>query len=176
MKKIFIVILCVCFSFLFFGCETENSLKTAHISDKTGDFSTKYSILVSLDEDDRLTEKYVDIQLKSDKQNQILSVFEENNDALTISLPEKDFWYNFSYLISKANGTKEVGYQKYEDFGTKHFVFMTQNDVDITFRVVCGDLKKTEETQEEVMVLSKPISKEVLVKMKKDKDWLKIKA
>lgn len=170
MKKIFVIILCVCFSFLFFGCETDNSLKTAHISDKTNALSTKYSILVSLDEDERLTEKYVDIQLKSDKQNQTLSVFEENNDALTISLPEKDFWYNFSYLISKANGTKEAGYQKYEDFGTKHFVFMTQNDVDITFRVVCGDLKKTEETQEEVMVLSKPISKEVLVKMKKDKD------
>ena len=155
---------------MVFGCEAENTLKTAHISDRTNDLSTKYSILVSLDEDDRLTEKYVDVQLKSSKQNQELSVFEENNDTLTISLPEKDFWYNFSNLISKANGTKEGGYQKYEDFGTKHFVFTTQNDVDVTFRVVCGDLKKNEGTQEEIMVLSQPISKEVSVKMKKDKE------
>ena len=154
---------------MLFGCETENSLKTAHISDKTNDLSTKYAVLFALDEDDRLTEKYVDIQLKSNKQDQQLSIFEENKNALTITLPEKDFWYNMSYLISRANGTKEAGYQKYEDFGTKHFVFTTENDVDITFRVVCGDLKKNEETQEEIMVLSEPISKETTIKMKKDK-------
>lgn len=169
MKKIFIVICCVCFSFMLLGCETENSLKVAHISDKTNDFSTKYAVLFSLDQDDRLTEKYVDIQLKSNKQAQKLSVFEENENALTITLLEKDFWYNMAYLISRSNGTKEAGYQKYEDFGTKHFVFTTENDVDITFRVVCGDLKKNEETQEEIFVLSEPISKETVVKMKKDK-------
>ena len=169
MRKIFIVICCICFSFTLLGCEAENSLKTAHISDKTNDLSTKYAVLFALDQDDRLTEKYVDIQLKSNKQAQELSVFEENQNSLTITLPEKDFWYNMSYLISKANGTKEAGYQKYEDFGAKHFVFATENDVDVTFRVVCGDLKKNEGTQEEILVLSEPISKETIIKMKKDK-------
>ena len=100
------------------GCETETQLRVATISDITSSRSTYYSIKVVLEEDDRVAERYVDLQIKSSKDGQILRFGEENGDAYTITLDEKDYWYNLTYLVSKTNGVGiEGNYEKYENFG-----------------------------------------------------------
>ncbi len=168
MKKIILIFFCVCFSFLALGCESETQLRVATISNITSPLSTHYSIKVNLEEDERVAERFVDLQIKSSKENQTLRFGEENGDAYTITLEEKDYWYNLTYLISKTNGVGVEGnYEKYSDFGNKVFNFSSQNDVTLVFRVVAGKETTSEETGEKILVLSEDISKEVKVKVKK---------
>lgn len=169
-RNIILIILCVCFCFMA-GCETETKLHTAHISEITGALSTDYGIKVVLDRDDRVEDKYVDLQIKSSEAEQILIFGEERGVKYTICLPKKEYWYNLTYLISKSNGmSDEGGYQKYEDYGNKIFLFSADNNVDLTFRVVVGDVKKNTESDEEILALSEDISAEVTVAVKKHKE------
>lgn len=168
MRKIISVILCVCFCFLLCGCENETQIKSAHISEITGALSTDYAIKVTLDNDARVNDKYVDLQIKSSKEEQLVTFGEEMEEQFVICFPKSDYWYNLTYLISKTNGVQgEAGYKSYEDFGSRVFLFSADNDVDLTFRVVAGETKRNEETQEEILVLSEDISKEVKVSVKK---------
>ena len=99
---------------------------------------------------------------------QILTFGEENSESYVIFVPKKDYWYNLTYLISQANGISDgENYKKYEDFGSRVFMFKAQNDLDLTFRVVAGQTKTNKETKEEILVLGEAISEEVTVKMKK---------
>lgn len=171
MKRVIYIFLCLCICFLVVGCENETKIRSAHISDLTGALSTKYSIKVVLDEDKRVQDKYVDLQIKSSQEEQLLKFGEENGDAYTICLPKSEYWYNLTYLISNTNGASvEGGYQKYEDFGNKVYNFSSNNDVDLTFRVVVGQSKKNEETQEEILVLSEDVSDEVVINVKKNEE------
>lgn len=171
MKKFVLIFLCVCFSFLALGCETETQLRVASISDLTAARSTHYSIKVVLEDDDRVSERYVDLQIKSDKENQTLRFGEENGDAYTITLPEKDYWYNLTYLISTTNGAGVEGnYEKYPDYGNRVYNFSSQNDVNLTFRVVAGKEKTNEQTGEKILVVGEDISKELKMKVKKVKE------
>lgn len=168
MKKFFLMFLCVCLSFTLIGCESETAVRAGHISEITGALSTEYAIKVTLDDDDRVNEKFVDIQVRASEPEQILTFNEENHDPFAIFLPKNDYWYNLTYLISQSNGTQEKEkYKSYEDFGTRVFMFSSQNDVKLTFRVVVGQTKTNDETQEEILVLSEPISEEVEVRVKK---------
>ncbi len=168
MKKLMLIFLCVCFSLLAVGCESETQLRVATISQISSPLSTQYSIKVVLEQDDRVAERFVDLQIKSEKENQTLRFGEENGDAYTITLKEKDYWYNLTYLISQTNGVGTEGnYEKYSDYGNRVYNFSSQNDVTLTFRVVAGKEKVNETTGEKILVLSEDISKEVQVKVKK---------
>lgn len=168
MKKFFLIFLCVCFSFVAIGCENEAALQVGHLSEVTSAMSTTYAINIVLDNDDRVNDKFVDLQIRCNKDEQVFNVYEEMGDKFTICLPQKNFWYNLTYLISKTNGAKdEASYVKCEDYGNHIYNFTTPNDVDVTFRLVAGQKKVNDQTQEEILVLSEEISKELNVKMKK---------
>lgn len=168
MKKFVLIFFCVCFSFLALGCESETQLRVAKISDITTPLSTQYAIRVSLEDDERVEERYVDLQIKSSKDNQTLRFGEENNESYTLTLKKKDYWYNLTYLISQTNGVGMEGeYEKYSDFGNKVFNFSSPNDVTLTFRVVAGKEKENKESGEKILVLGEDISKEVKIKVKK---------
>lgn len=166
MKRLTLILLCLCF--LLVGCGDETKLMVAHISDITGALSTKYAIKVVLDEDDRVTEKSVGLQIRSNKDDVFLKFGEELGDDYTLHLQQKDYWYNLTYLISQTNGVgKEAGYLKYDEYGDRVFRFSANEDVELTFRMVAGKTKKNAESGEEILVLSEPISDEVKIKIKK---------
>ena len=163
MKKCFVGFLCAIFCFVL-GCTSETKLKFAHISEMTSGNSTNYSVKVVLDEDDRMEERFVDLQIKSDKPKQFLTIGEENEQHKTVCLDEKNYWYNLTFLLSG-----DEDYQTYKDYGTKIFNFTAKNDVKLTFRVVAGKVKQNEETGEKILVLSEDISDEVVIDVKKSK-------
>lgn len=167
MKKIFLGILCVCFSFVLCACSNETQLRVAHIVDRTSARSTDYAIEVVLDDDDRVKEKYVDLQIKSKDAGQTLYFGEENKEKMPLLIEKKDYWYNLTYLLDKAKGLHEGGYQNYEDYGGKAYTFFTDDDAEISFRVVAGNRKMNGETNEEILVLSEDISKTLTIKTKK---------
>ena len=168
MRRMIVLFLCISFCFILIGCENTTTVKSGHISEITGALSADYAIKVTLDNDDRVKEKYVDLQIKSSNENQFLTFGEENANTLIISLPKKDYWYNLTYLITQSNGiSNDENYKKYEDFGNRVYMFKTQNDVELTFRVVAGQTKTNNETGEEILVLAESISDEVVLKLKK---------
>ncbi len=168
MKRFSLILLCFCLCFLLVGCADETKLTSAHISDITGALSTDYAIKVVLDDDDRVKEKSVGLQIMSSVENLSLKFGEELGDDYTLILPKKDYWYNLTYLISKTNGVgKEAGYLGYEDYGDRVFRFSSNQDAKLTFRMVVGKTKQNVESGEEILVLSEPISDEVTMDVKK---------
>lgn len=171
MKKFILIILCVCFCFLTTACENETVIRTAHISETTGALSTDYSIKLVVDEDERLEDKYADVQIKASVEGQVLNFNEENKKPVTLVFAKKDYWYNLTYLIDMANGVSAEGdYVKYKEFGNHVYMFTSNNDVDLTFRVVAGQIKENPETKEKILVLSEEVSEEVTVNVKKHKE------
>lgn len=169
MKKFFCGFLCVCLCFLMVGCESQTKLTCAHIADITGALSTQYAIKVTLDEDDRVQDKHVGLQIKANKENLKIKFGEELGDDYTLFLKKADYWYNLTYLISQTNGAgTEAGYLEYPEYGDRVFRFSADEDCKLTFRMVAGSPKKNEQTGEEILVLSEPISKEVEIKVKKN--------
>lgn len=167
-KQMLLVFLSLCFCVLLVGCGDAPELEVAHISDITGALSTDYAIKVVLDDDDRVSEKYVGLQIKANKDETVLQFGEELGDDYTLCLPQKDYWYNLTYLISKTNGVgKEAGYLPYEEYGSRVFRFSAKEEVELTFRMVAGKPKENPENGEQILVLSEPISKEVKMKLKK---------
>ncbi len=171
MKKLLLIVICVCFSFIFTACETQTQVRCAYISDITAALSTKHSVKVVLDDDERVNEKFVDVQIKSNKENQFLQFCEENHQGYSLFLPKADYWYNLTYLISQTNGAAgEAGYEVYQDYGNKVFNLTSKNDVELTFRVVVGQIKDNEESGEQILVLSERVSKEVSIEVKANKE------
>lgn len=171
MKKKVLMVLCVLFCcLLIVGCENETLLRVAHISDNTAARSMNHSIKVVLDDDDRMNEKYVDLQIKSDKSGQKLSIGLERQDKTSVVLEKADFWYNLTYLLDKSNGIDaKVEYIPYKEYGDKVYNFNVPNDVKLTFRVVSGDVKKDQTTGDEILVLSEDISDEMTISAKKSR-------
>lgn len=168
MKRVFLVFLCLCLCFLTIGCKDGTKLTVAHISDITGALSTDYAIKVVLDDDDRVVDKYVGLQIMSNVEGLSLKFGEELGDDYTLFFPKKDYWYNLTYLISKTNGLgMEAGYLGYEEYGDRVFRFSANQDAELKFRMVAGQSKKNKESNEEILVLSEPISDEVKISMKK---------
>ncbi len=167
-KRAFLLFLCLCFCILAVGCSDGTKLTVAHISDITGALSTDYAIKVVLDEDDRVKDKFVGMQIMSSEDDLSLKFGEELGDDYTLVFPKKNYWYNLTYLISKTNGLgKEAGYLGYEEYGDRVFRFSADKEADLTFRMVVGQTKKNQESGEEILVLSEPISDEVKVHIKK---------
>jgi len=161
-----LIILSVCF--LLVGCDSQTKIRSAHISEATGALSTVYAIKVVLDTDERMREKFVDLQIRSSEENQSLIFGEENADVMQLEIPKADYWYNLTYLIDNTNGVSaEGGYFAYEDFGNRMYIFTSENDVELTFRIVAGQIKTNNETGEQILVLSEEISDELEIKVKK---------
>lgn len=167
MRKIFLGFLCVCFSLFLCACSNETQLRVAHIVDRTAARSTDYAIEVVLDDDERVKEKYVDLQIMSKNDGQTVHFGEENKTKVPLQLEKKDYWYNLTFLLDKANGLHEGGYHTYSDYGGKAYTFYTNEDAEISFRVVAGNKKINSATNEEILVLSEDISKTLTIKTKK---------
>jgi len=167
MKKFFVGFLCVFFCFMLIACENETQLRVAKISDNTSAMSKDYSIRVVLEDDDRVKDKYVDVQIKANKDNQKLIFGSENQEKGELVCEKKDYWYNLTYLASRAKNEEEVEYKKYQDFGDKIYNFYTDRDCELKFRVICGKLKTNEQTGEEILVLSEDISEEFSLQVQK---------
>lgn len=167
MKKFFIGLLGVLFCFVVVGCTNETQLRVAHISNITSGNSTNYAIKVELENDKRVEERYVDLQVKADKAEQFVSIGEENKEMRDVFFEKADFWYNLTYLTT---GGDENEYQTYKEHGSKIFNLTTKSDVTLHFRVVAGKVKGKEEQKETILVLSEEISDELALSMKKNEN------
>ena len=169
MKKslsfIFIVILFLS-SFALFSCEGAAFLKCATISDVTATNSDDYAIKISFFQDKRLEDKYVDIQVKSNKVADIV-VWEENKDKVTISLDDYDEWFSLTSLICYGEGKEgQEQFDKFSESYQKTYLFNYDGKLNLTFRVVVGDVEDNINGTGEILLGSEVISKQFTLNIK----------
>lgn len=138
MKK-FGSFLIVCFViFAFLGCSREPIV--AFFKDGTSAGSDNYTINVSFVEDTKFEEKFIDILIKSNIDNLVMSFKREFDEDIQITISEKDEWNSLTYLINQAND--EENQESYLAFSEKRnmtLVIKSEQDAIITLKAVCGD-------------------------------------
>ena len=167
MKKLGLILLAILF--ICVGCETQG-LRCAHLTNATQGLSTNYAIRMVLDEDERVKEKEVDLQIKSSNENQKILFGEEGMDKVELNFVKADEWYNLSQLMAQANGVENEEYETYQDKGNKTYLFTSLTDTKLTFRVVVGEAVLSDSGIGQVLTSSEPVSDELEIEVKKNEE------
>ena len=172
MKKISLILCAFIFllsGFFLASCEKSARLDCASISEITAASSHGYAIKVCFYQDERLKGKGVDIQVKCDKIASLLC-WQENQERLTIEFDDYDEWYSLTSLIYHSQDRAgQENFDEFEKAVTKFYLFNSDKDLSLTFRVVAGDLEDNSDSQGQVLVGSEVISKQFTLKVKADK-------
>lgn len=165
--KYLLVVLIIGMSFLFFtACEDSTLLQCATISEITSAGSENYGVQINFLNDKRLEDKFVDVQIKFSEICDI-TFWEENQEKLTLEIDDYDEWYSLTSLIAKAKGHEgEETFEKFADAVGKTYLFNYDGDIDITFRVVVGDVEQNSEESGQILVGSEPICDQFTLKIK----------
>ena len=161
MKKrfgVFAILLSFCL--LFFGCQDSQNALSVTITDVTSAGSTDATIKVDYQEEEEYKDKYADILIKSDCDNQKLKLALELDVYCCIKLEEKDKFYSLTKLIANAKIVK-TEYEKYDKIHAKTYIFGSKNDVNLKFVAIVGDLDENTDTLINTLVVSKKLDMEV---------------
>ncbi len=149
-----------------FGCENSTALRTASFTDISISASKNYGVGVKFSEDKRLQEKYVDVQVKSDKVIDKMYIWEDNGEKYSLSFNVKDSWKSITTIL--VEGEEKAGteqFEKYSEALSRRYLFSSSTPVNLTFRVVVGDVEDNSKGTGKVFVGSEPISDEFTLKV-----------
>lgn len=166
-KKIFLIILLICIVAIpLYACENSTQLRTAYIREITSPGSDNYGVRITYAEDKRLNEKGTDIQVKFNNMGTI-KIGKENQEKFEYKIKDYDEWFSLTAIFAEAEGkTGQENYEKYQDALTKTYLFEYQGDINITFRVVVGDIEENAQGTGEILVGSEPVSDNMTLKIK----------
>ena len=133
MKKILSLILLPFFCLLLTACESGNILRTASFTDITSAGSEDYSFKVTFAEDERVDEKYYDLQIKADGEKKISigKEFEEKKEVLL-----SDNWQSLTTLLLDEPNTET--FIKGKDILTLVYIFNAEEQTKVILRAVVG--------------------------------------
>ena len=157
----------MCFSAIFLlSCENSTQLQCATISEITSAGSENYAVRINFLSDSRVEEKYVDVQIKCDKICSLI-FWEENQDKITLDIDDYDEWFSLTALICRANDKAgEESFEKFKDITGKTYLFNYDSTLEITLRVVVGDIEENSQGTGQILVGSEPISSQKTLKIK----------
>ena len=164
LKKV-IAFLLVFGTFMFVGCEDTNDLRSAYFTNITQPDSSNNTIRVTFEKDSRVDEKYVDIQVRSNKEAKI-EINEENKQPEEISF-DNTKWNSLTTLL--VEGVGESGtevFRKYKETQSKTYILKTINEIELCFRVVVGDSNENATKTGYILTNAKEVSKEFKIKLK----------
>lgn len=168
-NRLFILFFAIFLSFsIFFLCSCENStqLQCATISEITAVGSKNYAVRINFLNDKRVEEKYVDVQIKCNKTCS-LTFWEENQDKMTLNIDDYDEWFSLTTLICEASDkVGEENFEKFKDATGKTYLFNYDGNLEITLRVVVGDVEDNSSGTGQILVGSEPISDQKTLKIK----------
>ena len=162
MKKLFsLAFIFISFCTLFAGCEGGNLLRTASFSNITMAGSQDYTIKISFAEDERVDNRYYDIQIKADgaKKIKIGKEFEKKKEA---QLSES--WQSLTTLLLDEANTET--FVKGSEAVTVIYIFNTEEESKITFRVVVGGIEDNASGTGKIITSPEDCSDEFVVKTK----------
>ncbi len=170
MKKIakasFVFMMALCSLFCFTACEEATKIRAASITEITSAGSDNFGIKIVFHDDKRIEEKGVDIQVMSSKKGDVV-IWHEGKDKETITFAENDKWYSLTTLFVLAEDRPNT--ETFEEFGqslTKTYLFNSEEKINLTFRVIVGDIEPNIHESGQVLTGSMDVSKEFVLKIK----------
>lgn len=154
------------FAFLLVGCEDSTMIKSAFISEATSAGSDEYVLRINFQTDSRLESESVDVLIKTDKPVN-LTFWEENQDKLTLTFDKSDYWESLTHLITLSKG--ESGRETFEKFAevtNKSYIFKSEEPVNLTFRVIAGQVQDNGDGTGQILIGTDNISEEFVLKIK----------
>jgi len=136
MKKIFCLIFIFLFCFTITACENGNELKTVSFSDVTSAGSENYAFRIDFAKDDRVDDKYYDIQIKADG-NKKIQIGKEYEDKKEVSLSSD--WKSLTTLMLEIPNTETFTIGR--EAVSIVYIFTTSERVVITLRAVVGGIE-----------------------------------
>lgn len=168
MKRLFksaIVMTLLC-AFILVGCENSTEIRAAAFSDISVSGSDNYGVGVKFQTDKRLESKYVDIQVKANKAIENISIWEDNGVKYTFNFEEKDSWKSITTIL--VHGKEKPNTEEFEKFdkaNARRYLFSAKEKVELTFRVVVGDIEDNAQKTGKVLVSTEQISDEFKLKV-----------
>jgi hypothetical protein len=168
MQKIVFVLAIIMFAFggIMAGCETSTNIECAYISEITSAGSQNYAIRITHASDSRLDDKGVDTQVKFSRRGQI-TIWQEGGEKYNYFVEDYDNLYSLTVIF--ATFENKEGQEKFEekkDATNKTYILSSEQSVDVTFRVVAGDIEQNSQGTGQILVGSEPISKQYKLKIK----------
>lgn len=166
LKYLVLFSFCLMLSVVMIGCENSTALRTASFSDISISGSDNYGVAVKFAEDKRLEDKYVDVQVKSNKAIGNIYIWEDNGEKYKFSFAEADSWNSITSIFVNGKGKPNTEkFVKYSNALSKRYLLSSGEEVDLVFRVVVGDVTKNAQETGEVLVGSEQISDEFTLKV-----------
>ena len=166
LKKISVGMILVISLFTLSACDDSTQLHCASISEITSAGSENYGVRISFYNDSRLKDKYVDVQIKFDKICDV-TFWEENQNKLTLEIDDYDEWYSLTNLIAIAKGQDgKENFEKFSEATARTYLFNYSSPLEITFRVVVGEIENNSQETGQILVGSEPISDQFILKIK----------
>ncbi len=163
---------CLMCSMAFVGCENSTALRTASFSDISVSGSDNYGIGVRFQTDKRLNGKYVDIQVKADKEMQNIYVWQDNGkEKYNFNITEANQWQSITTIFVTAQNKPDTEkFEKYEEATSRRYLFSSSQPITLIFRAVVGDVVENAEGTGDVIVETEPISDEFKLKVEGKND------
>ncbi len=146
---------------LFVGCESSTALHTASFTDISISGSKNYGVAVKFAEDKRLEEKYIDVQVKSDRKINDVTIWQDGGEKYTFNFEEPDTWKSITTIL--VNGKNEPDtevFEKYTEATSRRYLFSGKEEFTLVFRVVAGESIDNNLGKGKVLVGSEAISDE----------------
>lgn len=166
LKRIFVLAIAI-LGLTMVACGGPSNIMAASFSDISISSSGSFGVGIKFAEDKRIEDKYVDIQVKANKEMDDMRMWEDGSGTkYKISFKEKGEWQSITVMYAEAQdkaGTEQ--FVKYSEVLARRIMFSSPEKVDLTFRVVVGDVIDNEKKTGQVLVSSEPISKEFTLKL-----------
>ena len=164
------LLFCLCIPlFVLSGCEQSTNLRTAVIRDISVSGSGTYGVGVSFLEDKRLEKKSVDVQVKSDKAETV-EIWEENQNKYSYKFENANTWVSITTIFVNVKDSPDTeDFEEYTQASARRYLFSSEKDVKLTFRVVAGEEKDNASKKGKILTGSEQISDEFNLDIKAKK-------
>lgn len=161
MRKILSLILISFCCLVFVGCESGNTLRTASFTNITMAGSDDYTFRITFSEDERVDERYYDIQIKADGEKKI-SIGKEFEDKKEIQL--STMWNSLTSLLVEEPNTET--FTKGKDAVSLVYIFNAVEKTKVTLRVVVGGIEQNAEGTGQIITSPEDASNEFTIETK----------
>ncbi len=170
MKKLKFLLILPLISLIFLsGCEDDNVIRVATISEITMAGSSDYGVKVRYQDDKRVEDKYYDIQIMTDVDDVGLTIWKERNEKFTIRISERNRWNSLTTIKARAAGLEgKENFEKLKDAVDESYMFNVDKRVKIFLRVVAGESVDNSQKTGKILANTEQVSKLFTLKCEPD--------
>lgn len=152
--------------FCFAACADSEPLSVS-FTNITGAGSTDNTLLANFAEEKEYKQNHTDLLVCSNVDGLTLEIAKQNQNFVTIVLPNKDVWYSLTALMCAGEGNQgKEQYSLYKDVSSLTYIIRSNIDTKIKVKAAVGTVEENAE-KGELLVFRQDVSKEFEFDLKK---------